>query len=115
VSQTQKFLDEANLQLADAQRRATDKRLEADTLEFAAERDSRTKREEAAEAAAAMIREAEDRAVAIVAEAEQRSRTLIEDAEERLEAIRHERDEVASYFEGLRGVLQHAEQVSADS
>ncbi|HEY8589964.1 MAG TPA: hypothetical protein VIL55_10470, partial [Naasia sp.] len=87
---------------------------EADTLEIAAERDNRVKREEAAEIAAATVEEAEDRARRVVSEAEERARALLTDAEERLAEIRHERDEVAAYFENLRGVLTHAEKVTAD-
>jgi len=40
-----------------------------------------------------------------VGDAQEEARRLVGDAEERLEALRDERDEVASYLEGLRTAL----------
>jgi cell division septum initiation protein DivIVA len=114
VAQTQKYLDEANQQLADAIRRTNDKRLEADTVEAAARSDAKAVRRQADETAAEILGNAEDRAKAMTDEAEERTAKLVADAEDRLSQIRIERDAVAGYFESLRGVLQQAEKVTAD-
>ncbi len=47
-------------------------------------------------------------------EAQERSARLIEEAEDRLAKIRIERDAISGYLENLRGVLSHAESLTAD-
>ena len=110
---TQKYLDEANTQLADATRRAADKRLEADTLEAAGQANEKASRIRADELAAEILANAEARGASLVAEAQERTDALVADAEERLAKIRIERDAVAGYFTNLRTVLTNAEQVAS--
>jgi hypothetical protein len=50
----------------------------------------------------------------MVDDAEARSTELVSDAERRLAELREEREAVASYVEGLRGVLSQAEKVTAE-
>ena len=73
VASTQRYLDDANAQLADAIRRAADKRLEADALEMTIEVDGRKRREASETEAAKLVADARERAAAIVSEAEERS------------------------------------------
>jgi hypothetical protein len=115
VASTQRYLDDANAQLADAIRRAADKRLEADAVEMTIEVDGRKRREAAETEASQLVSDARERAQAIVTEAEQRSAQLVRDAEERLAELREERDAIAQYFESLRGALSSAEPVDVDS
>jgi len=115
VASTQRYLDDANAQLADAIRRAADKRLEADALEMTIEVDGRKRREAAETEAADLVSDARERAAAIVSEAEERSTHLVRDAEERLAELREERDGIARYFESLRSALGSAEPVDVES
>jgi vacuolar-type H+-ATPase subunit H len=61
-----------------------------------------------------IVREAEAKAASMIDGAEKRTRAIVADAEDRLSQIRIERDAVAAYFEGLRGVLAQAERAAAD-
>ena len=50
-----------------------------------------------------------------MSEAETRAAELVADAEARLAKIRIEREAVGEYFEGLRGMLQQADKVTAEN
>jgi cell division septum initiation protein DivIVA len=115
VAQTQRYLDDANHQLAEAIRRTTLAREEADSVEADARAEVKAARKDAEVTAAQIVRSAEDRAREIIEEADERTRKLVSDAEERLSQIKIEREAVAGYFESLRGVLTQAEQVTAEN
>ncbi|KZX19897.1 hypothetical protein ACH61_03000 [Rathayibacter tanaceti] len=109
VAQTQRYLDESNLQLADAIRRANDKRLEADTLRSDALDETTRLRRKAQDDSDALLDGARDRAQELIADAERRSRELVDTAERRLDEIRTERDAIAGYVSGLRGLMGQIE------
>jgi hypothetical protein len=115
VAQTQKYLDDANAELAEVTRRTSEVRSDGEAIEKEMRSEVKAARKDAENSAREIVRSAEDRAAAIIAEAEERTRTLVADAEERLSQIRIEREAVAGYFESLRSVLTQAEQVTADS
>ena len=112
-SQTQKYLDEAQVQLADLIRQTDTKRQQASTLDSTSKASAKKTRDDAAANARDVLGNAEARAAAIMDDAEKRSSQLVSEAEERLAKIMLERDTVAGYLENLRGVLQQAEKMSA--
>lgn len=73
-----------------------------------------SRRADADRTAADILANAEARGRAMVDEAQARTDRLVADAEERLAKIRIERDAVAGYFEGLRGVLSRAGKSSSE-
>src|SRR6185437_5701706 len=115
VAQTQKYLDDANAELAEVTRRTNGVRSEGEAIEKEMRSEVKTARKEAENSAREIVRTAEDRAAAIIEDAEERTRRLVADAEERLSQIRIERKAVAGYFESLRSVLTQAEQVTAET
>ena len=115
VAQTQKFVDDANAELAEAVARTAESRAEAERLEAKVRSEIGEVRDRADEEARQRIAEAHEQARKLISDAEERTRALVADAEDRLSQIRIERDAVAGYFESLRGVLSQAQQVAADT
>ena len=87
-------------------------RAEAEALERTTKDATEAQRASADATAREVLENAERRAAELLRDAEQRSNAMIADAEERLARIRVERDAVAGYFAGLRGVLSQAEALS---
>ena len=112
-SSIQKYLDEAQAQLAAAQQRAADKRAETDAYDAKTRAAAKAIHDSASKEAARLLADAEHRSKTLLADAEKQSADLLADAEERLTQIRLEREAVAGYFESLRGVLSQAEKVSS--
>ena len=106
--QTQKFLDDANAELAETIARTAESRAEAERLETKVRTEIAKVRDKADEEARERVAAAHDQARKLIADAEERTRALVADAEDRLAQIKIERDAVAGYFESLRGVLTQA-------
>ena len=111
---TQKYLDEAQNQLAEATSSAAAARADADKLLTSSKAEAKSTIEAARASAADTVKTAEKRAKDLVSEAEKRAKTLLGDAEDRLVQIRLERESVAGYLQNLRGVLASAETLAAD-
>ena len=87
-------------------------RAEAEALDRSSKDQAEAVRAHADATARSVLENAETRAAALLRDAEERTTAMVDEAEDRLARIRVERDAVAGYFEGLRGVLSQAETLS---
>jgi len=105
VATTQKYLDDANAQLATALTRANAARLEAETLEAAAISINQQTTAATRLKADGIIAAAEAEARAQISEAQAKNSHEIKLAETNLMKIKAERDSIEVYIERLRNVL----------
>ena len=106
VATTQKYLDDANSQLADAITRANAARLEAETLEAAAISVNQQTTNATRKKADAIIAAAEAEAREILSKAHAEIEKNHKNAKVALERIKAEQDSVEVYLKNLRNVLQ---------
>lgn len=114
VTQTQKYIDDAQVQAALARKNAVERERIALELEQEAIETARALREEAAGRVSTLASEAEAQAKTILAEAQMRSNKMLADAEETVADLRVEREAIAAHFEGLRLVLGQASDVMSE-
>ncbi|MEY4741718.1 MAG: hypothetical protein RL672_468 [Actinomycetota bacterium] len=105
VAATQKYLDEANANLANALTRANAARLEAETLEAAAKAITRKTTDDARSKADSTIAAADAEARGIIKSAQEKANTEVRAAEERLQKLYVERDAIKVYIKNLRTVM----------
>jgi chromosome segregation ATPase len=108
VAATQKYLDDANAQLANALTRANAARLEAETLEAAAISINQQTTESARKKADAIIAAAEAEARSVSSQSNQDLEHQYAQAKTELERLQSERESVEVYLKNLRNVLQTA-------
>jgi cell division septum initiation protein DivIVA len=111
VALTQKYIDDAQVQVALSRRNAAVResaalKVEQDALEMA-----RVISQEAAERASAVSEEAEKRASALVNDAKKSAAATLAKAKADADDLRVEQEAVSTYFEGLRYVLAQATDV----
>ncbi|MEN9970339.1 MAG: hypothetical protein RLZZ229_547 [Actinomycetota bacterium] len=109
VAATQKYLDDANSQLANALARANAARLEAETLEAAAISVNQQTTIATRKKADAIIAAADAEAREILAEARNHAAASVAAANREVERIQGERDSVEVYMRNLRKVLDGAQ------
>ena len=108
VAATQKYLDDANQQLALALTRVNAARLEAETLEAAAKSSTKSTIDSARAKAEATVAAAEAEARNIVSEANLVSAVRIREAEARLSAIKVEQESSSIYLKNLKALVDAA-------
>jgi len=111
VATTQRYLDDANQQLAIALTRANAARLEAETLEAAARSITKTITDNAKAKSEALIAQAESEARNIMSEATLKTAVQLRDAEAKLQSIQTERDAVSVYLKNLKALVDSAYKV----
>jgi cell division septum initiation protein DivIVA len=111
VATTQRYLDDANQQLAIALTRANAARLEAETLEAAARSITKTITDNAKAKSEALIAQAEAEARNILSEATLKTAVQLRDAEAQLQNIKTERDAVSVYLKNLKALVDSAYKV----
>jgi cell division septum initiation protein DivIVA len=109
VAATQKYLDDANSQLANALARANAARLEAETLEAAAISVNQQTTLATRKKADAIIAAADAEAREILSDAKNEAATRLAQANKEVERIQGERDSVEVYMRNLRKVLDGAQ------
>lgn len=115
VTQTQKYIDDAQVQAALARTNATERERAALQVEQEAIELARVLRQEAADRVSALSEDAEKRAAKLLTDAEKRSSTMIAEAKDTVDDLRVEREAVAQYLEGLRLVLDQASDVMSET
>ena len=108
VATTQRYLDDANQQLALALARVNAARLEAETLEAAAKSSTKSTIDAARAKAEATVAASEAEARNIVSEANLVSAVRIREAEARLAAIRVEQESSSIYLKNLKALVDAA-------
>lgn len=106
VAATQRYLDDANAQLALAITRANAARLEAETLEAAARSINKKLTEETRNKVDAMIAAADAESRQIITEANSLAAANIREAENKLRRLEVERDAVSQYVQNLKSVFE---------
>lgn len=115
VTQTQKYIDDAQVQAALARTNAAERERIALEIETEAIETARVLREEAANRVSALASDAESKAKKIFADAQERSEKLLAEAEATVADLRVEREAVAAHFEGLRLLLGQASDVMSET
>ena len=115
VTQTQKYIDDAQVQAALARTNAAERERAALAVEQEAIELARVLRHDAAERVAALSEDAEQRASKLLTDAEKRSASMIAKAKAVVADLHVEREAVAQYFEGLRLVLDQASDVMSET
>jgi hypothetical protein len=108
VATTQRYLDDANSQLALALTRANAARLEAETLEAAARSVTKTITDNAKARAEATMAAAEAEARNTISDAALKAATRVRAAEEQLRILETERDSVSVYLKNLKALVDSA-------
>lgn len=106
VAATQRYLDDANAQLALAITRANAARLEAETLEAAARSINKKLTDETRVKVDAMIAAADAEAREIIRNANAKAAEDIREAEAKLRRLEVERDAVSQYVQNLKSVFE---------
>ena len=110
VAATQKYLDDANSQLALAISRAGTARLEAETLEAAAKSVNKTTRDEAKAQADAIVAAAEAEARVLTSEARLEASKTRREALAELANYQVEREAVTAYIDNLANLVNASQQ-----
>ena len=108
VATTQKYLDDANAQLALALTRVNAARLEAETLEAAARSVTKSTTDSARAKADATIAAAEAESRSIVADAQRQAAASVKEVESKLRKIEREREAIKVYLTNLIEVAQRS-------
>ena len=108
VATTQKYLDDANQQLALALTRVNAARLEAETLEAAAKSSTKSTIDQARAKAEATVAAAEAEARNIISEANLVNAIRVREAEAKLNQIKVEQDSASIYLKNLKALVDAA-------
>lgn len=108
VAQTQKYVDDGQVQAAVARTSALERERAALAMETEAIAKAHTLRTEASAFVAQVTTDSETRAAQLVSDAASKAAVILAEAEAEVADLRVEREAVASYLEGLRLVLAQA-------